>query len=350
LFAVKIYGISIGGGAALIGIVGGLLGGGAGALAGGAVGAELGADAGTAILYLMGLKFLAEFVLSHRDEANKHFREARRIAWDACGNSGTIDLAAQEYGRGFADLVSLILEATAALVITKGLKAGLEELNKTEAGRALAPYAKIQYWREKLGVTDALIPRRGIGTTIAFFEEQVAKGRLDPTEFADEAKLKEYWQGMDFSKEIKVETLRPGKELVAYRDPASPFGYYYAEVGTYLDKLGVDSLTKQKLPKGHAGPAPLVPRQFLRYRVVRQVEVLRSASSGVKSYDVGGGSPAVADFVAKSTSEAVKGYSTGKSVPGGATQYFIPRAWEVLELVPAPPKAMSPIPTLKKTE
>lgn len=309
--ALEIYAYSIGGGAVLFGVAGALIGEGVGAVPGAFLGAKIGAEIGTAILYFLGIKFLAEYVLSHLGEASKYFGVGFDGAWRACGSPAAIDQAAQNFGKAIANLFSLVLQAAVAWVIKKGLKAGLEELNKSEAGRALAPYAKTQYWREKLGVTDAPVPRRGIGTTIEFFEEQVRKGNLKPEEFTNENKLASYWKGMDFSKEIKTETLQAGKELVGYRDPASPYGYYYAEVGTYLDKLGVDYVTKTKSPL--TGLTWQVERQFFRYRVRTTVEVLKSTSSGVRAWD------------------------TGEPVPGGAIQYFIPRAWEVLEITQSPP-------------
>ncbi len=305
--ALKIYAWSIGSGAAVLGTVGAVLGEGVGAAPGAFLGAEIGAEIGTLILTFLGLEFLAEYVLSHLDEASDEFANAFKTAWDACGNSATIDRAAKEFARGIADLFSLVLEAAAAWVLKKGLKAGLQELNKSDMGRALAPYAKIEYWREKLGITDAPVPRRGLAETIKFFDDQVKNGKLDKNQFTDEEKLKSYWKAMDFSKQISQEMLSPGKELVGYRDPSSPFGYYYAEVGTYLDKLGVDYVTQENLPAGVAGPPKLVKRQFIRYRVKANAKALKSTASGARAWD------------------------TNELVPGGATQYFIPRAREVLD-------------------
>jgi hypothetical protein len=305
--ALKIYAWSIGSGAVLFGALGAILGEGAGAVPGAIIGAKIGAVIGTEILFYLGIAFLAEYVLAHLDEADGHFKAGFKEAWEACGDPPPIDHAAREFGRAIEELMSLVLEAAVAWVIKKGLKAGLEELNKSKAGQALAPYAKVQYWREKLGVTDAEVPRRGIARTIEFFEEQIRKGNLKPME---EKNLLSHWKGMDFSKEIKPETLRPGKELVAYRDPQSPFGYYYTEPGTYLDRVGVDYVTERGLPEGVQVPKERVSREFIRYRVRTAVETLKSTSSGVRAFD------------------------TKNPVPGGGTQYFIPRAWDVLERIP----------------
>lgn len=321
LDALKVYAWSVGIMATLGGIAGALVGG-VGAIPGAALGAQLGVAIGTFILTVLGLKFLIEYVLAHLAEANEHFGNGFKIAWEACGNSSVLDLAAKEFGNAIAALVSLFLEAAAAYVLKKGLQKGLEQLNKSKAGQALVPYAKVQYWREKLGVTDAPVPRKGIATTIAFFEKQVAEGKLDKTKFTTEKDLLSYWKAKDFSKEIKVETLQPGKELVAYRDPSSPFGFYYAEVGSYLDKLGVDYVIKKDLPAGVSGPPALLKREYIRYRVKKPVEVLRSTASGVRAHD------------------------TKAPVSGGATQYFIPRSWEMLEVIPSSPKGSKPIPVL----
>ena len=273
---------------------------------GAALGAEIGADVASAILLFLGLGFLVEYVLAHLDQAKGHFTRGCNLAWQARGDRPPLDPAAREFGRAIAELFSLILEAAAAWVIKKGLTAGLKDLSKSKVGEALTSYAKVEYWRNKLGVTDAPIPRRGIATTIEFFENQVRKGKLDPM---NEARLEGYWKAMDFSKEITIENLRPGKELVGYRDPQSPFGYFYTERGTYLDRVGVDYVTKKPLPEGVQGPEQLVQREFVRYRVKQGVESLKSTASGVRAWD------------------------TKRAVPGGGTQYFIPRAWEVLEIV-----------------
>jgi hypothetical protein len=309
--ALKVYGWSIGSGTLLFGIIGGVLGDGAGAWPGAMIGAKIGAAVASAILFFQGLRFLGEYVLTHLGEAGEHFQAGLKIAWETCGQpSFPNDAAAREFGRAMADLVSLVLQAAVAWVLKKGLEAGLEELNESDAGRALAPYAKVQYWRNQLGVTDAPIPRKGIATTIQFFESQIRMGRLDRGTFTNEAKLKSYWSAQDFSREIKVESLPAGKELIGYRAPNSPFGYYYTEVGTYLDRAGIDSMTAGKLPAGGEGAKPLVPREFIRYRgKTGSVEALKSTCSGVRAWD------------------------TKNPAAGGATQYFIPRSWEVLEPV-----------------
>jgi hypothetical protein len=313
--ALKIYGLSIGAGAAVFGIAGAVLGEGAGAIPGALIGAEIGADIGTVILSFLGLKFLAEYILAHLDEARDHFRAAFKMAWEACGEAPADNGAAREFGCGIAALVSLVLQASVAWVLKKGLKEGLEALNKTETGRALAPYARIQYWRSKLGVTDAPVPRRGIAATLKFFDEQVQSGKLNQKNFTDEAELQSYWKATDFSREVKEETLEKGKILVGYRDPKSPFGYFYTEPGTFMDRAGIDYNTLRRLPEGTEGPKELVERKFIRYRVKEGgVKALKSICSGVKAHD------------------------TNNPAAGGATQYFIPRSWEVLETVDNPPK------------
>jgi hypothetical protein len=304
--SLQIYAWSIGGGAALFGIGGAILGEGAGAVPGTLLGAKIGMEVASAILLFLGLRFLAQYVVAHLAQANEHFQHGLTLAWEACGEHPLLESAAQEIGRAIAELFSLVLEAAAAWVIKKGLKAGLQDLKKSKVGQALIPYAKVEFWRNKLGVTDAPVPRRGIATTIRFFEDQLHRGKLDPM---DEAKLESYWKAMDFSKEVTSQTLNPGKELVGYRDPQSPFGFYYTEPGTYLDRVGIDYVTKESLPKDVQGPAQLVDREFIRYRVKQPVEVLKSTASGVRAWD------------------------TQRAVPGGGTQYFIPKAWEVLEVV-----------------
>lgn len=303
--ALEIYGISIGAGAVLGGIVGAFAGG-VGAAPGAILGAELGAEVASLILLALGIKFLAEYCLQHLDQTNQHLQRGLKLAWEACGDHPSLDPAAREFGRAIAELVSLILEAAAAWVLKKGLDAGLRDLNKSKVGRALAPYAKVRYWIDRLGVTDAPVPRKGIATTIEFFEEQTRLSKLSPME---EGKLLSYWKAMDFSRKVTKVVLEPGKELVGYRDPKSPYGFYYTTPGTYIDRVGIDYVTQRSLPPGEAGPVQLVERQFIRYRVKTAVQALESTSSGVRAWD------------------------TNRPVPGGGTQYFIPRSWEVLEII-----------------
>ena len=109
---------------------------------------------------------------------------------------------------------------------------------------------------------------------------------------------------MDFSKNVSVEVIKAGEEVIGYRDPrpGKEFGFFYTKVGTSLNRLGVDYLTG----------SPALPRQFFRYRVLKDVEVLRSNSSGVKAWD------------------------THQPVSGGGLQYFIPESWNVLEVIKPP--------------
>jgi hypothetical protein len=312
--ALEVYAWSIGVGATAFGIAGGILGEGFGAAPGAMLGAEIGAEVATGLLSLLGIKFLAEYVLSHMKGANEHFGAGFRAAWAACGNRPPLDLAAREFGRGFAELFSLVLEAAVVWLLRKGLKAGLQELNRSKAGQAIASYAEVEYFRRKLGVTDAPTPREGIATTLKFFEEQTRTGKLKPMEEKD---LLNYGKAMDFSAPVESISLKPGKILSAYRDPKSPFGFFYTEPGTYLDRLGIDYVTERRLIKELPKPTIPVDRGFFRYRVKAEVEVLKSRSSGVRAYD------------------------TDRPVPGGGTQYFIPKAWEVLEVIQAPPEGIS---------
>jgi hypothetical protein len=327
--AAKIYAWSIGGGAAVFGVLGAIFGGGVGALPGAELGADLGAAAATAILFCLGLGFLAEFVLSHFDQANEHFERGFDLAWDADGPAP--DLAAREFGRGIAELCSLLFEAAAAWVIRKGLEKGPEDLRESKIGEALEPYAKVQYWRDRIGVTDAPIPRRGIAAAIEFFEE--VRPKIEPRlRKPFETEMEGWMKGMDFSDEVieDATSLQPGKELIAYKDrlPGNPnnvSGFFFTEVGTSMERVAVADITK-RYPAGDAqGPPELVERQYVRYRVkknVGPVKALKSKASGVRSHDVG-----------KMVTVGGKQYWRGDPVSGGAAQYFIPNAAEVLEII-----------------
>ena len=296
----EIYAVGIGAGAIVGGIVGGVLGEGVGAAPGAILGAELGAEAATGVLWFLGIKFLAEYVLGHLDEATVHFKKACTLAWDAPGDPPRVDPAAREFGRAIASLFSLVVEAAAAFVLAKGLKAGLEKLNESKTGRALAPYATVEYWRRKIGVTDAPIPRMGIAKTLEFFEEHGKQIEVRDREPMTEDTQKSYMKAMDFSKEVRVEPLKAGDEVVAFHDPA--YGeslHFFTKSGSSMDRLGIAESTSA------SGPG----RVFDRYRLTKNVEVLRSYCSGVKDH------------------------YTGALASGGAVQYFFANPAGILERV-----------------
>ena len=141
--ALEIYAVGIGAGALVGGVVGGVLGEGIGAAPGAMVGAEIGADAATGVLYFLGIKFLAEYVLGHLEGVTAHFQNACTLAWDAPGDPPRLDPAAREFGRAVASLFSLVVEAAVAFMVAKGLKTGMEKLRESESGRALAPYVQV---------------------------------------------------------------------------------------------------------------------------------------------------------------------------------------------------------------
>ncbi len=308
--AFRIYAISIASGAVVLGGIGAVLGEGVGAVPGALLGARLGAVIGTGILTLMGLKFLVEYVIEHFSKASKHFKRGYELAWNACGDHPPLDPAAREFGMGIANLVSLILQAAVAYMLKKGYKTGSKAFESSKMGRTLLPYAKVQYWREKLGLTDAKVPRAGIATALDFFETQM---KLKNLKDIPEKDILGYLKAMDFSKTVKQTTLRKGQELIGYRDPASGgFGYFYTEVGNAMQRLGIDTKTVRPLPEGYSGPGNLVDRGFFRFRINQDVVVLESYASGVKAWD------------------------TLKPVSGGAKQYFIPKSWDVLEIIQRP--------------
>ena len=314
--ALEIYAVGIGAGAVVGGIVGGVLGEGVGAAPGAIVGAELGADAATGVLWFLGIKFLAEYVLGHLGEATDHFKRACTLAWDAPGDPPRVDPAAREFGRAIASLFSLVVEAAVAFVLAKGLKAGLEKLNESKTGKALAPRALVEYWRQKIGVTDAPIPRKGIATAIKFFEENRQRLR---SEDRTEIQQIEFMKGMDFSDRVSEtfgtpDALKPGDKLLAYRkynldhplsDNPADFGYFYTKLGTGLNKLGVASEGATRVGE--------LPRQFAIFEVVREVNALKSTAKGVRAYDK----------VLKTLSKGDKTWDVKEKVDGGGSQYFI---------------------------
>lgn len=170
-------------------------------------------------------------------------------------------------------------------------------------------YGNFFYWQQRLGVTRASIPLRGIATALDFFEGQTRNGHLHQLSLTG---LEGYLKAMDFSHPVEIVRLRAGKKLVGYRREGKDFGFFYSEPGTYLDRLGVDYVEQKNLPPGAQGPLQEMDRQFNEYRVKKigkEVYALKSIASGVRAHD------------------------TQRLAGGGGTQYFIPKAWERLEIL-----------------
>jgi len=154
-------------------------------------------------------------------------------------------------------------------------------------------------WLAALGKSKAPpLVRQKLEVALKFFRERF------PSRTA--AQVEGYLKGMDLSQEVRVVTLSPGTEVVGYGDPGK-LGLYYTKPGTDLDRLGVADAN----------------RQFMRCRVRTPVPVLESTTTGVADTWTPGRTPT---------------FPTGSKTlaGGGGTQYVIPDAVQILELIAKP--------------
>jgi hypothetical protein len=147
-------------------------------------------------------------------------------------------------------------------------------------------------WLKELGVTDAPVPRQGLGYALDFFHDRMPA--LPRTmRFA-------FLKAMDLSKPVERVVLRPPMELAAFRKcNEDPFKLFYTIVGTGLQNAAIN-------------PAN---RIFMRYSLRTAAEVLASRC---------------APAIDKWTDD--RKYFWGQ---GGAMQYIIPGSHQCLVLTEA---------------
>jgi hypothetical protein len=89
-------------------------------------------------------------------------------------------------------------------------------------------------WVAELGCTDALVPRQGIRTSLAFFVEHMPRLQVrDAVGFL---------AAMDLSKPVHDVPLAPGVRLIGFRtETESPFKLFFARRGASAHALGVNT-------------------------------------------------------------------------------------------------------------
>ena len=216
---------------------------------------------------------------------------------------GTVGWQAFQVGRDVGDFLRIAAGANteddldrasvhlASAVATVGVTAFVAVIFKAGArlgGAARgAAAARMAYWGRSaeewlvlLGKPKAppLVLQR-LETALGFLRERLP-GRTAES-------IAGYLKGMDLSKPVRRVTLGRGQELVMYGDPARP-GLFLTKPGTAMDRLGIN-------PNG---------RQFLRFRLTKDVEALESRANPYPD----------------TWTEPGKKYQAG----GGGTQYILP--------------------------
>ncbi|MFO1064778.1 MAG: hypothetical protein U0892_13015 [Pirellulales bacterium] len=138
--------------------------------------------------------------------------------------------------------------------------------------------AEVHAWFEKLGVTSTPRVRASSRKALDFYERHRNSGRwaaLSEEEF--EKTLSDQLPGIDWSQEVAIETWNVGEMVVGNRSNTAPYGDFVTKVGTPADRLGIGS----SMMLDTSGGKVSVPREFIRYRVTKRVEVLRSRASGM---------------------------------------------------------------------
>lgn len=145
-------------------------------------------------------------------------------------------------------------------------------------------------WFADLGISNAPLTRAGLNTSLRFFNEKMPK--------LPQAEMMSFLKGIDLHKPVQRVTLERGTTVAAFRKPTEdPLKLFYTKAGSSVHRLGVD-------------PAQ---RQFRRYLVTSNVEVLESRVAGI------------ADIWTIPGSKHIAG--------GGDLQYIIPDAYLYLTVL-----------------
>ncbi|MCC6511226.1 MAG: hypothetical protein IT423_19145 [Pirellulaceae bacterium] len=127
-------------------VIGGTIGaffGGVGA----APGAAIGFQVGILLLNYLGIGFLAYYVIERIDQVMDAFGRGCRIAWYSCGDSQSIDAAANEFAEGVGIFFRLVLQAMVIYLLKAAsdakVSAAIRELSESRLFRS-AP--KLREW------------------------------------------------------------------------------------------------------------------------------------------------------------------------------------------------------------
>jgi hypothetical protein len=158
-------------------------------------------------------------------------------------------------------------------------------------------------WIEAIGVTNAPLPRRNVGTALAFFSNSMPS--LPPEMAAN------FLRAMDLSRPVTVVTLKANEPVIAFRvGNESPFKLFYTRPGASQYSSGIN-------PAG---------RSVVKF-------VVRIPTQALESYTTGAIDVWTLPASDQALSIAPRGNTTGVMVPGGGVQLIIPRSPSVLLVV-----------------
>jgi uncharacterized protein YidB (DUF937 family) len=134
-------------GALLVGGVAGAVSGGTLAVPGAVVGGELGLDVGMAWLWIQGLKFLAEYLISKLGDVNRLLEAGVKAAWAVRGKkdperAAGIDAAARLFSKAEAIMLRLLLEAIIIAMVTKGVGKVAGRLKNSGLGKKFGEWVE----------------------------------------------------------------------------------------------------------------------------------------------------------------------------------------------------------------
>jgi len=202
--------------------IGAVLGAGA---PGAVLGAGIGFKVGMAILTLLGLAFLAEYLLEHMGPMIQHLQNGTRLAWDSCGGWDEIDQAAREFAEAIGIFCSLLIQAILVYITRRGMK-GLRETTLFKKCPSLEGWLQENYVRLcfKYKIKSAIVVLPGGRITSGKFTESLGFSRVllgemmsgNAPRFRTFKELHAYLRG----KGLRVVK----KEVYGPKDPANPKG------------------------------------------------------------------------------------------------------------------------------
>lgn len=361
----------VGASAAIGGVIGGVGGaflGGAGAVPGAVSGVSTGASAGLALLSLLGLAFLIEFVGDRLGEVGAMLDLGFEAALEANGSEPRIDIAAQRFGDAMGLFVTLVVEGLVLLCVSRGMTAGVKAIRSSRLGAGLAGVLErspafrrrvnMRFYTDKLGIKNINAQMQtNIRTAVEFLEE-AGHGPQ---------KIASFLKAIDLHSPVKVVVLDTGTRLI--QRTMGEVGSWWSRSGTSSRSLGIASgesvpgIAKLRSDAMRSGNAAARTRLAERASSLRQnVETVLSSSTralqsrAAAARDTWTGAEAVSrnqrlsalhDALAKAKpgeSAAIQAeikalkleaYKKGVVAPGGGEQFFIPNG---------SPGTMGPVP------
>lgn len=304
-----------GGGALIGGIAGGIGGVGAGAVPGVVVGAGAGAQVGEWILIAMGLKALAEYVVSDMPGITRDYWAGIHQAWQAVTapplpqqpiriDQLALHHAAEKIARAHvAVFVLLLMGIVAYLAKGRGSMADLaESVRGSKVGPRFAEWmvrneGKIKAEpRLRARTSDTRdINKNGSSATLprqrspkeALKSEPVKPPPLtiaQKQQLARDFYLKQGYSpkrvdshlaGIDFNQPVEIVTLPKGTKVVQWQVQGAPQGNYYAFPGTTAQQLGISPVALNPTN------GTIIDKVATTYITNSEVEVLKSTAAAV---------------------------------------------------------------------